>query len=291
MSDGQRVVLIPFKVVHSAKHLLSTKGGVDQPALNNSLIEWEIQGKKELIETANHFKRAKVRFPGMALDAVLTLYGNQEDREFLRKLDQNQVAMNTPQDPRSEFATKLAINKAAQEEVNRREPAERANESNMFNRTKWKHVEPDDVVCRDSPMAQAVLKKLVGETDVLYIRGHSTPGGDALKASNSEAMITIGELVLLLKNLLRLRLDFAGLIKIYACQSGAANWDHADPASFAQKFADAMFAAGYRQCKFFGYVDDLSTWVLPEDGHKHSTRTEGRAKESRLQVFPKTVRN
>ena len=128
----------------------------------------------------------------------------------------------------------------------------------------WNKVQPDRIVCTDSPHLVAVLASL-GAGDTLYIRGHCSAGGSLLESSDHTVTIGISNLVALLNG--KLPGTFSGKVKIYACESGASTgafWWKEE--SFAKKLSDAMIGAGWNACGYYGYTEELSTWVV--NGHK-----------------------
>jgi hypothetical protein len=151
------------------------------------------------------------------------------------------------------------------------------------------------------------------ETDQVYIRGHSLVGiqcifspdntmhfsktadstvKDALNPSDSDRQRKQGADCLYAKDVLTrlkesgLKESFAGKLKCYNCHS------YEGEPNFAQALADAMYEAGYKSCKIYGYKGALSS--MPEgtgDLKGHKTSTEGgRASHNRFLVTPKQVK-
>lgn len=119
----------------------------------------------------------------------------------------------------------------------------------------------DKLLYSDTPGLSATLGEL-GANDMLYILGHCSPGSTNLEASDriedlyglnvdSEYGDHIGNLAKLLSGL---RKNFAGKIKIYGCNSSAGCGAEK---SFAQAFANKMWADGYKSCAFYGYNREL----------------------------------
>jgi len=165
-----------------------------------------------------------------------------------------------------------------------------------------------NVVCKDSENVSEELASLKNKDDVLYIRGHGSPGSDRLSSSNHLETITVTQLVSFLDG--KLDKSFQGIIKVYACSSGS-NWGTSRFFglflwySFSQQFADAMYAAGYTQCRFFGYTESVSTeGVVFSDrieggsseggGPKYAVRNRrvvSRASAARVEVIPRGKQN
>jgi hypothetical protein len=119
--------------------------------------------------------------------------------------------------------------------------------------TGWKAAS-EDVLCSDNPRLTTKLNGLSGVHDVLYIRGHGGAGDRELESSDHTRQIDVKGLLALLKG--KLRPAFPGIIKICACESGLP-LDRSAP--FCQQFADAMYAAGFHACSYYGYQGTLST--------------------------------
>jgi hypothetical protein len=150
------------------------------------------------------------------------------------------------------------------------------------------NVEDADIICSDSTNLATKLGGLNRPSDVLYIRGHGMPGDDELESSDHTAVVTVKEIVGMLRG--DLRKSFSGIIKIYACNSAT---DGQLNKSFTQQFADAMFSAGYKSCSFYGYTETLSTnYWSPTDfageSHKGARQSSIRASEARQRVYPRT---
>lgn len=127
----------------------------------------------------------------------------------------------------------------------------------------WNGITSGKVICSDDAQRLTKLAKLHLNIDVLYIRGHGEPGRDLLQSSDRAVTVTSADVVTQLSangSGLGIPLGFQGMIKVFACHSGvstgAAWWKEF---SFAQRLADAMYAAGYQSCRFFGYTEELRT--------------------------------
>jgi hypothetical protein len=133
----------------------------------------------------------------------------------------------------------------------------------LATRPSWNKIDPQDVVCRNSPLLTAALQKLQAADDSLYIRGHCESGGDILQSSDRKEKIDVEGLF----NILDGKLDkkFPGKIKIYACQSSVdvLLWD-----SFAKRFAIKLSKEGWIKCSFYGYKEQLNTYIVDVSGHK-----------------------
>lgn len=127
----------------------------------------------------------------------------------------------------------------------------------------WKKIDPQDVVCSDSKLLTAALAKLQAEDDTLFIRGHSSAGSDLLWSSDRSEKISVKDLVKILKG--KLDKKFPGTIKIFACKSSQ---DIVDSSSFAKKFAIALSNAGWINCEFYGFSENLMTYVDQNSGRK-----------------------
>jgi hypothetical protein len=149
----------------------------------------------------------------------------------------------------------------------------------------------------------SVLRTL-GPGDAVYVRGHCLPGldcifsrddflrvhqtqdpvvRDAMRSGDSTTKcgadsIKADEVVRRLQRM-GLPFDFAGDVKCYNCHSLEGN------PSFAQRFADAMYAAGYERCTVHGYRGALDSYHQT-DGHKASTHDGKRASQNRQVVTP-----
>jgi hypothetical protein len=145
----------------------------------------------------------------------------------------------------------------------------------------WNKIPPDRIVCADSPGLSNILSSMQKD-DTLYLRGHCSAGLNYLESSDHSKTVTIDEIIKILKN--RLSADFSGKLKIYACESGSSSgvlWWKED--SFAKKFSDAMIKANWTKCKYYGYTEELSTWVI--NGHKRVGADHAvRASKVRVQV-------
>jgi hypothetical protein len=114
------------------------------------------------------------------------------------------------------------------------------------------------------------------------MRGHCSAGLSHLESSDHTQTVSIDEIIKILKN--RLNTDFSGKFKIYACESGKSSgalWWKED--SFAKKLSDAMIKSNWTKCKYYGYTEELSTWVI--NGHKRVGADHNiRASKVRIQV-------
>lgn len=140
----------------------------------------------------------------------------------------------------------------------------------------WRNVSAVDVFCADSPVKRNHLQALSNANDVLYIRGHCSKGSSSVESSDHSSTVGASDIVQLLVQDQRnpdLAFAFPGIVKVYACESALDDttlWIFNNDA-FAQRLADAMWAAGYRSCKYFGYGDTVSTWAC--SGSTHSGRS------------------
>ena len=128
----------------------------------------------------------------------------------------------------------------------------------------WGKIQPDRIVCADSPTLSNVLLSLTAN-DTLYIRGHCESGSSVLQSSDHSVNIDIPSIIEILNN--KLPFNFAGKLKVYACQSasssGALFWKEQ---SFAKRLSDAMIAAGWNACSYWGYTKEVTTYIV--NGHK-----------------------
>ena len=146
-----------------------------------------------------------------------------------------------------------------------------------------------DVVCADSANRVDRLQGLKGQRDVLYIRGHCSPGSGKLTSSDLNKNIDVENLIALLKE--GLSTKFEGIIKIYGCHSGTDGWFHR---GFAQSFADEMWYQGYQKCRFYGYEANLSTFSEVKDLGKYERKAAtddnkkvlGAASTRRVEIIP-----
>lgn len=145
----------------------------------------------------------------------------------------------------------------------------------------WGKVSPDRIVCADSPNRAIVLASL-GAGDTLYIRGHCSAGSSQLQSSDHTVNIGVQGIIGLLTG--ALPVGFAGKLKVYACESGKSSgmlWWAEE--SFAKKLSDAMILAGWNACAYYGYTEELSTFVV--NGHKRvKTDHTRRAQSVRVRV-------
>jgi hypothetical protein len=135
----------------------------------------------------------------------------------------------------------------------------------------------------------------------IYIRGHGQPGENHISSgddTHDTACITANDVAHRLIDS-GLQTSFAGKIKCYNCHSAEAGWKGAP---FAQVFADAMAAAGYTNCTYWGYLGSLTsfyeTWHNDPQLHKYAGHKEdfgdgawvmddARASQRRLQITPR----
>jgi hypothetical protein len=218
-----RIVLIPFPEAASFEHLLSTQGGNALPELEDTLL----QAKAQYKQAVNKFSKHSIP----TNPAVLKSSSNP----ILQKAGE---------------ALELAKVNYDMAKANR-------------NTRGWKKIDPQDVVCRDSPLLTAALAKLKTTNDTLFIRGHSSAGADLLWSSDRSEKISVNDLVKFLKG--KLDKKFPGTIKIFACKSSQ---DTVDSNSFAKKFAIALSNAGWINCEFYGFSENLKTYVDQNSGRK-----------------------
>jgi hypothetical protein len=139
----------------------------------------------------------------------------------------------------------------------------------------WNKIDPNDVVCSDSITLVSALSKLQSADDTLYIRGHCLPGDDELASSDRSKTISVNGLIDILDG--GLDKKFPGKIKVYACQSSK---DTVDSKSFAKRFATKLSKRGWINCSFYGYNENLKTFISDASGHKMTERGS-RASDSR----------
>jgi len=148
-------------------------------------------------------------------------------------------------------------------------------------RPSWKKIDPQNVVCRNSPLLAAALQKLTAVDDTLYIRGHCEAGGEILQSSDRNEKIDVDGLFKILNG--KLDKKFPGKIKIFACESSVDVflWD-----SFAKRFAIKLSKEGWINCSFYGYKEKLNTYIRDDvSGHKTTQRgTQASASRQLIQV-------
>jgi hypothetical protein len=147
------------------------------------------------------------------------------------------------------------------------EPGWSRYKSDVFGRNVGVKFTESDVICADDLGCGAKLATLQGADDMLYLRGHGSKGCSTISSADQKQKRSAQDIVDLLgKGLPQegLPKSFAGVIKIYACESGTDyNWFWQ---AFAQQFADAMWEAGYRACRFYGYTASVSSFAEAKDG-------------------------
>jgi hypothetical protein len=151
------------------------------------------------------------------------------------------------------------------------------------------NVELGNVICLRTVGLKSKLMRLQTSNDTLYIVGHCGKGADVLQADNPADTLKVDDLVEILKD--ALTPSFPGQLKIYGCESASA----AELGqSFVQKFADAMYAAGYRSCSYYGYTEGMTQTRSADNdqgtGPAHKRALGGandrRASDVRLQIYP-----
>lgn len=144
----------------------------------------------------------------------------------------------------------------------------------------------------------------------IYIRGHGMPGQNTIEGGRGGESVRYDEVV---KRMIKsgLKKTFSGKIKCYNCHSAETtsmegNMDgrviETNGMPFAQLIADEFYAAGYKNCTFFGYIGSLDSFT--KDGsqgtHRYRRATVfengkmkqvemGRMSENRFQFYPVPV--
>lgn len=97
------------------------------------------------------------------------------------------------------------------------------------------------------------LKTYLSSTQTIYITGHCNAGSNTLHktSENASTSISTGQLAKLLCVTLELNENFAGKIKIYACNSAVPS---ESTHSFAYKFALWMRILNCKNCEIYGYT-------------------------------------
>ena len=152
----------------------------------------------------------------------------------------------------------------------------------------WSKIVPANVACSDTPNKASVLGSASGKYDVLYLRGHCFEGADFLESSDHKIKKKVAEIVDEMEG--DLDKKSACIIKIFACESGAASKSFLpflSSSAFTQKFADTMCQKGWKSCQFFGYEMELKTTIPWDQTHKLTGDKSQRASAVRKQFWPK----
>jgi hypothetical protein len=121
---------------------------------------------------------------------------------------------------------------------------------------RWLFEKKFEVACHAAPNNQALFGNL-GSSDTIYVRGHGESGSDSISllaegGSSLKFDAVIDRLIAT-----GLPKTFGGKIKFYSCESSQAS--HAHPkTTFAKSAGTYLRAKGYRNCRLFGYLGDIS---------------------------------
>jgi hypothetical protein len=95
-------------------------------------------------------------------------------------------------------------------------------------------------------------------TSQIYVQGHSEAGPENLTTLRRKGLSLRYDQVAERMIASGLQETFGGVIKFYACSSGAAAAQVHEPVpSFAKRCADYLRGKGYRNCRYFGYTADV----------------------------------
>jgi hypothetical protein len=122
---------------------------------------------------------------------------------------------------------------------------------------RWLFEKKFEVACHAASTNQVLFPNL-GSTDTIYVRGHGQAGSDRIslrpvdESSSLKFDVVIDRLIAT-----GLPKAFGGKIKFYNCQSAEAS-AACPKTSFAMSAGKYLRRKGYRSCRLFGYMGDLS---------------------------------
>ena len=229
-----KLIFIPFKRENSYEQIVSTIGGL----MSLAYVSKTDDAQKNLDKVKRNVAEIK---------------------ELAPSVPGYQAALRDAEDTVIRWEKVLADARAADERANT--PG-------------WKTTKTSEVVCLDDEAYPGILRGYVNTdpTDTLYIRGHCAPGSNHLESSDHKHRIRVEEVVTKLVG--ALPWDFAGKIKIFACNSGTSKW-HSH--SFAFRFSK-LTRKEFPFASVYGYDATVLTFV-DKNGHK-CTDSGGRASKA-----------
>lgn len=121
---------------------------------------------------------------------------------------------------------------------------------------RWLFEKKFEVACHGAPNNQALFGSL-GSSDTIYVRGHGQSGSESISLQAESGPSLKFDAVIDRLIATGLPKAFGGKIKFYNCHSAQATEAHPKTA-FAVSAGKYLRGKGYRNCRLFGYVGDLS---------------------------------